>query len=87
MTVTKTAFSFATVAAVMAISNFAAAPLAAAADAKVVHCYGVNSCKGTSDCKTAQNECRGQNTCKSHGFKEMTTKACTDAGGSLTPKG
>jgi hypothetical protein len=71
----------------MAISNFAVAPLAAAADAKAVHCYGVNSCKGTSDCKTAQNDCKGQNTCKGHGFKEMTAKACTDAGGSLTPKG
>jgi hypothetical protein len=64
----------------------AAAPAVAqdSADTKVVHCYGINSCKGTSDCKTANNECRGQNVCKGHGFKAMTVKACKAAGGSLT---
>jgi hypothetical protein len=45
---------------------------------------GVNSCKGTSDCKTAHNDCKGMNTCKGQGFKEMTAKKCTAAGGSLT---
>ena len=54
------------------------------ANTKVVHCYGVNSCKGTSDCKTASNECKGQNGCKGQGFKAMTVKACKAAGGSLT---
>ena len=49
-----------------------------------VKCYGVNSCKGTSDCKTASNECKGQNGCKGQGFKAMTVKACKAAGGSLT---
>ena len=29
-----------------------------------VACVGVNSCKGTSDCKTAANECKGHNSCK-----------------------
>ena len=29
-----------------------------------VACVGVNSCKGTSDCKTAGNECKGHNACK-----------------------
>ena len=29
-----------------------------------VSCVGVNSCKGTSDCKTAGNECKGHNACK-----------------------
>jgi uncharacterized membrane protein len=90
MTAAKTAFSFATVAAVMAIANFAAAPASAqeTKDAKVTHCYGVNSCKGMSDCKTAQNACKGQNSCKGHGFKELTAKACADQGGSLSaPKG
>jgi hypothetical protein len=29
-----------------------------------VACVGVNSCKGTSDCKTAGNECKGHNSCK-----------------------
>ena len=29
-----------------------------------VACVGVNSCKGSSDCKTAGNECKGHNSCK-----------------------
>ena len=31
---------------------------------EMVHCAGVNSCKGTSDCKTAANSCKGTNACK-----------------------
>ncbi len=50
----------------------------------MVHCYGVNTCKGTSDCKTAKSDCKGLNDCKGTGFKEMSEKACTAAGGSLT---
>jgi hypothetical protein len=34
------------------------------ASAANVACVGVNSCKGTSDCKTAGNECKGHNSCK-----------------------
>jgi hypothetical protein len=82
-----TRFSIAASAAAIAITAAAApAPVFAqeGASAKVVHCYGINSCKGTSDCKTAKNECKGQNECKGHGFKAMTAKACTAAGGSLT---
>ena len=79
----KTGASVAAAAAFLALS--AVAPTASAfakADAKV-HCYGVNTCKGTSDCKTAKNDCKGQNDCKGHGFKELTAKQCTAAGGSL----
>ena len=46
-----------------------------------VHCYGVHSCKGNSDCKTAEHACKGQNKCGGHGFKAMEAKACLDAGG------
>ena len=85
MTIVRTSMSLAAAAAVVAIS--AAAPTAATA-AKAggakIHCYGINTCKGTSDCKTAKNECRGQNDCKGMGFKEVTSKQCTAAGGSLT---
>ena len=55
---------------------------APASEAKV-HCGGVNSCKGTSDCKTATNDCKGQNACKGVGYKEMTAKACAEAGGEV----
>ncbi|MEP7099991.1 MAG: hypothetical protein ABI781_05750, partial [Burkholderiales bacterium] len=30
-----------------------------AADEMTVQCVGINSCKGTSDCKTAKSECKG----------------------------
>lgn len=46
-----------------------------------VHCYGVNSCKGTADCKTTANECKGQNGCKGHGFKAMPAAKCLSDGG------
>jgi hypothetical protein len=62
------------------------APLtvAHAADDMSVHCAGLNSCKGTSDCKTAKNECKGQNSCKGMGWnKRASAKECTAAGGSV----
>lgn len=79
--------TLASAAALFALSTMAVATPSFAAEkgaAAAVHCYGVNSCKGTSDCKTAKNECKGLNDCKGHGFKEMTSKACEAAGGSLT---
>ena len=81
MTSSKSALSIAAVAAVMALTSFAAsAPASAqqAKDAKVAPCYGVNSCKGMSDCKSGKHDCKGQ------GFKDLTAKACTAQGGSLT---
>ncbi len=53
-------------------------------EAKNVHCYGVNACKGTSACKTAKSDCKGMNECKGQGFTEMTAEKCVAAGGSLT---
>ncbi len=48
-----------------------------------VACVGVNSCKGTSDCKTAGNACKGQNACKTaknackgQGSCKMAANAC-----------
>lgn len=88
---TITTLGFASVAAMNAIAGVAIAAPAqdqqAAAPAKgdkVVHCYGINTCKGTSDCATASTSCKGQNECKGHGFKALTVKACKAAGGSLT---
>ncbi|KAA0950601.1 MULTISPECIES: hypothetical protein [unclassified Pseudomonas] len=54
-----------------------------AADEASVHCYGVTSCKGMNDCKTAENACKGQAVCKGHGFKAMTQAACDKAGGKV----
>ena len=58
-------------------------PLVQAADEANVHCYGVTSCKGMNDCKTAENACKGQAVCKGHGFKAMTQAACDAAGGKV----
>ncbi|TAK93869.1 MAG: hypothetical protein EPO09_11215 [Aquabacterium sp.] len=82
--------SFAAAAAAMALSGavFAAdAPAgsmgAAVAASDKVHCYGVHSCKGNSDCKTAEHACKGQNACKGHGFKAMDARACLTKGGTI----
>nr|WP_314466926.1 hypothetical protein [uncultured Novosphingobium sp.] len=86
MNAKSTSITFAATAALLALGAAANAVPASAQDAKAeaIHCYGVNSCKGTSDCKTAQNDCKGMNACKGHGFKEMTAKACAAAGGRTT---
>lgn len=49
--------------------------------ADLVHCYGVNICKGHNDCKTAENACAGHATCKGTGFVSIPGKACGDIGG------
>jgi hypothetical protein len=84
MITAKSTTGIAATAALLALATFAVTAPASAAEGEAVHCYGVNTCKGTSDCKTAQNDCKGQNTCKGHGFKAMSAKACTAAGGRLT---
>lgn len=85
MITARTGLSLAATAAVIAVTAAApTAPAFAKAGAAKVHCYGINSCKGTSDCKTAKNDCRGLNDCKGQGFKEVTAKQCKAGGGSLT---
>ena len=51
--------------------------------ADLVHCYGVNVCKGHNDCKTAENACSGKASCKGHGFVATTAKSCADIGGTV----
>ncbi|MBL8650033.1 MAG: hypothetical protein JNL35_06475 [Sphingopyxis sp.] len=61
-----------------------------------VKCYGLNSCKGTSDCKTeasscksasgcstAGNDCKGANACKGQGFKKVAASKCLADGGKI----
>lgn len=59
-------------------SSTAATP---AGTTDLVHCYGVNVCKGHNDCGTASNSCSGQASCKGTGFVGMPSKACADVGG------
>ena len=49
-----------------------------------VKCAGVNSCKGTSECKTATNECKGLNGCKGEGWvSKSSAEACHAEGGKV----
>jgi hypothetical protein len=50
-----------------------------AADAATMHCSGVNSCKGTSECKSAKNSCKGMNSCKGQGWVSMSKAECDAA--------
>lgn len=50
-----------------------------AADKATMHCSGVNSCKGTSECKSAKNSCKGMNSCKGTGWVSMTKADCDAA--------
>jgi hypothetical protein len=69
--------------ALAAAGLFASVPTQVLADEAKVHCYGVTSCKGQNDCKTAENACKGQAACKGHGFKVMTKAECDAAGGTV----
>ena len=84
MTLTKSGVSIAAAAALIALSGTSIPSRAVAADAQTVHCFGVNSCKGQSDCKSGNHDCKGMNSCKGQGFKDLTSKACSAQGGSLT---
>ncbi|RVU32544.1 hypothetical protein [Neptunomonas marina] len=56
---------------------------AAADQVEMVHCYGVNQCKGHNDCGGKDNACAGHGSCKGSGFVGMPAKACADVGGSV----
>lgn len=86
----KSTSSFLLAAGALALAGIAsAADLPKGASGKAlsggdkVHCYNVNSCKGTADCKTAESACKGQNSCKGMGFKAVSVKACVDMNGTI----
>lgn len=84
MNVTTTKSTLAIAAAAAALFALGAAPLAAQAEEASVKCAGVNSCKGTSECKTAKSECKGHNSCKGQGWvSKKTAEECTKAGGKV----
>lgn len=74
-------FAFASLASAAPAPEGSSGQAVAAKD--TVHCYGVNSCKGSADCKTTKHECKGQNECKGHGFKAMSAEACLKSGGTI----
>ena len=74
--------ALAAAAAMLFSSGFAT--VSVAADAAKVHCSGVNSCKGTSECKSAKNSCKGMNSCKGTGWVAMTQAECDAAKAGIT---
>ena len=59
---------------------------ASAEDAKKVHCYGVNKCKGTGSCGGKGHSCAGENSCKGQGYLDIDAETCLKIqGGRLKP--
>lgn len=66
----------------IAAAGITAVPtIATAGEAKNVHCFGVNKCKGHNDCKSASNACKGMGSCKGQGFVGMPSNSCKEMGG------
>ena len=64
-----------------------AVPMAAAAEAEQIHCYGVNACKGKGDCGGKGHSCAGENACKGKGYLKLDKETCLKVnGGRLTEK-
>lgn len=83
MTQTSTGVTLAAAAAAIFAMGAALSVPAYAADTSV-QCVGANSCKGTSECKTAKNDCKGMNSCKGQGWtKAASAEACKAAGGTV----
>jgi uncharacterized membrane protein len=58
-----------------------------AADQEKVHCYGINSCKGTGDCSGKGHACAGHNACAGQGHINLPKDVCLRIkGGHLVAK-
>lgn len=79
----RSGLALATAAAALFAAGTVVTPVVSAAEGQVM-CAGVNSCKGSSECKTATSACAGQNSCKGHGWVHKESKqACEEAGGKV----
>jgi uncharacterized membrane protein len=52
----------------------------------MVHCAGVNACKGKGACAGAGHACAGMNACKGQGVLEMSAEECAKKGGKVQEK-
>jgi len=67
-----------------AVDAAAAGAEAGAAKVAMIHCAGINACKGKSACKTAESACAGQNACKGKGWIELSKADCDTKGGTVS---
>jgi uncharacterized membrane protein len=76
----------ASLAGVLALPAIGMAEAGKKGDSKeIVHCYGVNKCKGVGDCGGKGHSCAGQNSCKQAGYIDMEKDICLKIeGGRLT---
>jgi uncharacterized membrane protein len=49
----------------------------------MVHCSGVNACKGQGECAGAGHSCAGMNSCKGQGWVELSKEDCAKKGGKV----
>lgn len=47
----------------------------------LVHCAGINSCRGKAECYTASTTCGGLNKCRGQGWIRVPKKECAERGG------
>ena len=52
----------------------------------MVHCAGINACKGQAACAGAGNSCAGMNSCKGKGWIETSKDDCMKKGGKVLEK-
>jgi hypothetical protein len=76
---TKRSAVLAAAAAAIFVSGAATQSVASSHEGEMVHCDGVNSCKGQSACKTDHSACNGQNECAGKGWVEMSAEECEAA--------
>src|SRR5262249_8690603 len=53
---------------------------------ELVHCAGVNACKGKGICAGPDSECAGVNACKGKGVIATTAEECKQKGGKIVDK-
>ncbi|MGE0821595.1 MAG: hypothetical protein AB7G75_34710 [Candidatus Binatia bacterium] len=49
----------------------------------VVHCTGINACKGQGACAGEGHACKGMNACKGQGWVEASAKECSEKDGKV----
>ncbi|HJQ84945.1 MAG TPA: hypothetical protein VKA21_12760 [Candidatus Binatia bacterium] len=49
----------------------------------MVHCAGINSCKGQGACSGAGHGCAGKNACKGQGWIDTSKDECAKKGGKV----
>lgn len=53
---------------------------------ELVHCAGVNACKGKGICAGPESECAGVNACKGKGVIATSAEECKRKGGKIVDK-